>query len=198
MFGREDFRIAREAHYKRFFGEIDSVVHSMSVDLLPVHVDIYQSPPTGDRRYWTLITGGMSDVRQPALAKPPAGVAPRSELFLYARQLEDWMPAVLKGLAEMPFERATALHWGHTVPNGSPITDTAGHFTSFFFLPPCCEAEAFQALRLDGDQVAFLMLVPITEAERVYAIEHGSAALGQRMDDANLDFIFDVTRNSLV
>ena len=65
MFGREDFRIAREAHYKRFLGEIDSVAHSMSVDLLPVHVDVYQLPPTGDRPYWTLITGGMSDFRKP-------------------------------------------------------------------------------------------------------------------------------------
>lgn len=53
MFGREDFRIAREAHYKRFLGEIDSVAHSMSVDLLPVHVDVYQLPPTGDRTYST-------------------------------------------------------------------------------------------------------------------------------------------------
>ena len=198
MFGREDFRIAREAHYKRFLGEIDSVAHSMSVDLLPVHVDVYQLPPTGDRPYWTLITGGMSDFRQPALEKPPAGIVPRSELFIYARQLENWMPSVLQGLAEMPFERASALYWGHTVPNGQPITDAAEHLTSFFFLPPCCEIEDFQALSLDGDGVAFLMVVTITEAERAYAIEHGSAALGQCMEDADLDFIFDATPKSLV
>ena len=53
-------------------------------------------------------------------------------------------------------------------------------------------------MSLDGDGVAFLMVVPITEAERAYAIEHGSAALGQCMEDADLDFIFDATPKSLV
>ena len=198
MLGREDFRIAREAHYERCFGQIDSVAHSLSVDFLPLHINVYRFSPTAGRPCWTLITGGMSDFRQPALEKPPTSVAPRAELFMYARQLEDWMPSALKGLAEMPFERTTALHWGHTVPNGQPFNDEASEFTSLFFCPPSCEAEEFEEFNLDGDRVAFLMLVPITEAERAYAIEHGSPALARLMEDANLDFIFDATRTSLV
>jgi hypothetical protein len=76
MFGREDFRIAREAHYKRFLGEIDSVAHSMSVDLLPVHVDVYQLPPTGDRPYCS--------ASLPSRSCPPATASPMLCSFVSA------------------------------------------------------------------------------------------------------------------
>ncbi len=98
----------------------------------------------------------------------------------------------------MPFERATCLHLGHTVPNGQPITDKATELTSFLFCPPSCEPEEFEDFSLDGDRVAFLMVVPITEAERAYAIEHSSAALAKIMEDTNFDFIFNERRKSLV
>ena len=42
MFGRDDFRIARETHYERFLGPVSSVAHSMSLDLLPLHIDVYE------------------------------------------------------------------------------------------------------------------------------------------------------------
>jgi Suppressor of fused protein (SUFU) len=163
-----------------------------------LHIDVYQFAPTAARPCWTLITGGMSDFRQPALEDPPPGIAPRAELLMYAKQVQGWMPTLLKGLAEMPFERATCLHWAHTVPNGQPITQGTNELTSFFLCPPICETEKFEDFSLDGDRVAFLMVVPITDAERVYAVEHGSAALGKLMEDSRFDFVVDVKRMSLV
>lgn len=198
MFGREDFRAAREAHYERFLGPVSSVAHSMSVKLLPLHIDVYQFAPTAARPCWTLITGGMSDFRQPALEDPPSGIPPRAELLMYVKRVQGWMPSLLKGLAEMPFERATCLHWAHTVPNGKPITEGASELTGFFFCPPICETEQFEDFNLDGDLVAFLMVVPVTDAERLYAIEHGSAALGKLMEDGRFNFVVDEKRVSLV
>jgi hypothetical protein len=198
MFGREDFRIAREAHYERFLGQVSCVAHSRSVNLLPLHIDVYQFAPTAARRCWTLITGGMSDFRQPALEGPPPGIAPRAELLMYVKQVQGWMPSLLKALAEMPFERATCLHWAHTMPNGQPITEGANELTGFFFCPPICETEKFEDFSIDGDRVAFLMVVPITDAERVYCIEHGSAALGKLMEDTRFNFVVDEKRASLV
>jgi hypothetical protein len=198
ILGREDFRVTRESHYERFLGPVGRVAHSMSVKLLPLHIDVYQFAPTTARPCWTLITGGMSDFRQPALEAPPPGIAPRAELLMYVKQVQDWMPAMLKGLAEMPFERATCLHWAHTVPNGQPITEGANGLTGFFFCPPICETEKFEDFGLDGDRVAFLMVVPITDAERLYAIEHGSPALGKLMEDSRFNFVVDVRRASLV
>ncbi len=81
---------------------------------------------------------------------------------MYARQPKGWMLSVLKGLAEMPSRDGTFLHWGHTVPNGQPMTDEPSELTSFFFLPPVCEAQEFENLTLGEDRVDFLMLVPIT------------------------------------
>jgi len=42
------------------------------------------------------------------------------------------------------------------------------------------------------------MVVPITEAERAYAIEHGSAALGKLMEESKFNFIIDDKRKPLV
>src|SRR4030095_2254037 len=110
----------REAHYERFFGRLEQVMHS--TDEKPVHIDIYQFAPTEDRSSWTLITGGMSDRRQPLPAEAPEHVAPRAEIMMYVAEPKPWMFAVLKGLAEMPFDQDTFLHWHHTVPNGHPLT----------------------------------------------------------------------------
>ena len=197
LFSVEEFRTAREAHYQRLFGPLtEDVAHS--TDLQSVHVDIYQFAPTAAHPFWILITGGMSDLRQPALEEPRKPIAPRAELMMYVRQPKPWMFSVLKGLAEMPFKFGSFLHWGHTVPNGMPMTADPSELTSFFFVRPAAELAELSDLSIGGDRVDFLMLVPITEAERAYAREHGSAALSKLMDDCGFELIVDEKRKSLV
>ena len=48
-----------------------------------------------------------------------------------------------------------------------------------------------------GVKIAWLMMVPISDSERVFAIEHGGAALGSRFEQAQID-IFDLDRRSVV
>ncbi len=187
----------REAHYKRFFGSLDEpIVHS--ADIKPVHVDIYQFRPTGLRPFWTLITGGMSDRSQLLPPDSTKNVAKRAEILMYASKPEKWMHSVLKGLAEMPFEDDTYVHWHHTVPNGMPMTAGPSLLTSFFFLPPYFEAEDFDTLKIEGDPVQILMLLPITEAEREYAVAHGSQALEDLMSESEFDPVVDESRRSLI
>jgi len=90
-----------------------------STDVKTVHIDIYQFEPTPERSFWTLITSGMSNARQIDPEDCGNGMAPRAEILMYAVQPQGWMFSVLKGLAEMPFDQNTCLHWGHTVHNGS-------------------------------------------------------------------------------
>jgi hypothetical protein len=196
LFSPDEYRTARQALYERLFGPIDKVFHS--TDVRSIHIDIYRFAPTPARPFWTLVSGGMSDLRQPALEQPPDGVAPRAELIMYVRQPEDWMFAVLKGLAEMPFEHTTCLHWGHTVPNGVAMTPEPSELTSFFFVPPKGESSELAKFSIGGDRVDFLILVPITESERAYAVEHGSAALVRLMDDSGFQLVVDKGRKSLV
>ena len=187
----------REAHYQRFLGPLtQKVMHS--TDAKPVHVDIYQFEPTQDREFWTLITGGMSDIQQIAPDDCAEHQAPRAEILMYVPAPQGWMFNVLKGLAEMPFDNDTYLHWWHTIPNGMAMTAKPSLLTSFFFMPPYFEDEQFGTLQLDGDGVDFLWMVPITEAEREFAVTHGSQALEDRMRDAGLSHILDESRKSIV
>ena len=193
----EDYLEARESHYQRFFGPLEqNVMHS--TDVKPVHIDIYQFAPTPQRLYWTLITSGMSNERQVEPEDCAEHMSPRAEILMYVREPEDWMFSVLKGLAEMPFEDDSCLHWWHTVPNGMPMTATPSLLTSYFFLPPYFEPEGFSEFELDGDRVDFLWMIPITEAEREYAIEYGSQELEKVFEDAELSPVVDESRESLI
>jgi hypothetical protein len=188
---------ARERHYQRFFGPMtQKVMHS--TDFKPVHIDIYQFEPTADRPFWTLITGGMSNERQITPEDCADHQAPRAEILMYVPSPQGWMFNVLKGLAEMPFDDQTFLHWGHTVPNGKPMTAKPSLLTSFLFLPPYFEEEDFGRLQLDGDVVDFLWMVPITEPEREFAVAQGSQALEDRMREVGMSHILDEDRKSIV
>ena len=188
---------AREAHYSEFLGEMSDLVWHSTDDKSP-HIDVYQFAPTPDRDFWTLVTGGMSDLRQPALRTSAGEHAPRAELLMYVREPKPWMADVLKGMAEMPFDDDTFLYWGHTVPNGKPMTAEPSQLTSFFFDMPYFEDPKFSNLTIEGDDVVFLWLRPITEAERSYAVEHGGMALSDLFASLDADQVVDEQRESLV
>jgi hypothetical protein len=190
----DGFFEAREAHYRRFFGRSSKKIYH-SVDFKEPHIDIHVFGKTRHRRFWTLVTSGMSNERQ---IEPEDGINPRAEIFMYVKEPQPWMFSVLKAMAEMPFEDKTFLHWYHTVPNGMPMTATPSVLEAFFFLPPYFEKREIQDLKLGGDGVDFLWLFPITEAERAYAEKHGSEELERRIEEAKLAPIVDEGRASVV
>lgn len=65
------------------------------------------------------------------------------------------------------------------------------------FVSPFLWGDRPQTLALPDRTVAWLMAVPITEAERVYAAEHGSNALEQLFEREDID-IFDPNRPSVI
>lgn len=196
-FGNIEYIQARETHYTNFLGALEEPLYH-STDVKDVHIDIYQFAPREDRQHWTLITSGMSDARQPGLAEDTQGVGPRAEILMYVPSPQGWMYNVLKGLAEMPFDDSTFLHWHHTVPNGMPMTATPSLLTDFFFLPPYFEQPGFDTLTLEGDNVDILWLIPITGAERDFAITNGSQALEDLFAEKELSPVVDEARESLV
>jgi hypothetical protein len=185
----------REAHYERFLGPLtEKIMHA--TDVKPVHVDIYTFRPSSDRPHFTLITGGMSDLRQCV----PDGwdIAPRAEIMLNVSEPRGWMYSVLKGLAEMPSSDDTFLSYRHTVPNGKPMTADPSLLTSFFFVHPMMMPDGFSPMKVDGDDTDILLLIPITELERRYAKEKGAAELISLFGDRELDPIVDESRKSFV
>jgi len=186
----------RESHYVEFLGEMKNQVWH-STDVKTVHVDVYDFLPTEDRKHHVLITGGMSDLRQ-NIPSRYEGLSPRAEILAYTHEPQNWMISVLKGLAEMPSNDDTFLHWGHTVPNGKPMTAIPSLLTSYFFVPPFLEAEGFGSMFVEEDAVDFLVMVPITEAERAFIKEKGSEAFLDILDAHNFDYIINEKRASFV
>ena len=184
----------RENHYTRFLGPHDQkIMHSTDVKI--VHVDIYTFAPTAERDFYTLITGGMSDV--PQNIPDDGNCAPRAELMLYCREPKPWMYSVLKGLAEMPSDFDTFLSYKHTVPNGMPMTADPSLLTGYFFFQPILETDEFSPMSVDGDDTDILLLIPITDDEREFAISDGVDKLID-ICQAQLDPIIDEHRACLV
>jgi hypothetical protein len=181
-------------HLQKFIGVIDKVWHS--TDDKDIHIDIYQFAPTIQRPYWTLVTSGMSF--QPQYIPDDRNLSGRTELIIYVSEVQGWMLNVMKGLAEMPFDDKTYLHWNHTVPNGKPMTSEPSQLTSFFFVPAFYEDREFNNLKILEEKIDFLWIIPITENERQYALDNGSEALDELLWNAELGQVLDEKRLSFI
>ena len=189
----QDRSIQRKNHYKQHFGEIDVPIYHSTDDIDP-HIDIYQFPPSDDRRYWTFITGGMSNLPQTL----PDGQQHYTELLTYANEPQPWIPNILKKVAEFPMRNNTFFYWGQTLDYGTVTDTTPTLLTAFILLPPYFESDDLNILKFDGDPVHFLWCVPITERECAYAVEHGSEALFDLMAKVDLDIAINVSRESII
>jgi len=193
----DTFLRPREEHYQQFFGPItQDIMHS--TDSQEVHIDIYQFEPTPERPFWTLITSGMSNQRQLEPKDCDEHILPRTEILMYVSKPQGWMFSVLKRLAEMPFKQKTFLYYGHTVPNGKPMTAQPSLLTSFLFVPPYFEQPEINQFQLDDDEVNFLWMIPITEAEREFAVKQSSQKLYEKFEDADTPIVVNEKRKSLV
>lgn len=191
-----DYLDVREKHYVRHFGELtEDVVHWLDAD--PLHIDIYRFRPCPGRRYWTLVTGGMSDQAQYVDADGETA-AFRTELMLYAKEPRDWMYRALKAMADFPFLSGQSLHWYHTFNNCASITSEPSELTGMICLPPVLEAPDFGSLCIGEERVDFLWVVPITDREREYAEENGSEALEDVFMNANVEPAIDERRKSVI
>lgn len=167
----DDLTSEREAHYEKYLGALDQVVMK-SKPGSAFEIDIYTFAPTEERPFYVLITGGMSDHRQNI--PDDWEISPRAEIMLYTLHPKGWMYSALRGLAEMPLEKDSFLSYRHTIPNGRPVTSEPSLLTAFTFLPPQFEDDGFRLMTVDNDATDILLMVPITEAERQYAVENGT------------------------
>ncbi|MEW6529745.1 MAG: suppressor of fused domain protein [Thermodesulfobacteriota bacterium] len=192
-----DPMLIRELHYQRFLGPLIQPVAHPTDDKVP-HIDVYRFPPRKDRQHWTLITGGMSDARQDVPADAPAFVSPRTELIMYVWEPKNWMLKALMGLADMPFDDRSFLHYWHTASDNMPITEEPSFLTGYIFLPPFFEKEDFDTLQLLDEKVDILWVVPITDAELSYAMDKGAEALIDRFAECDLHPVVNEERASII
>jgi hypothetical protein len=196
------FREARESVYGRHFGEATKVWHEL-IPLIP-HIDVYTyARRYQDRDFYTLITGGMSDLEMtlPAEAKGK-GAARRVELIFYCWEAKEEYLKTINGLAHFPHEYKTWIGPGHTVPNGNPPSPLWGSsvLDTVLFLHTILTRDAALSdeLKLAGEPVGLLWVVPLTTPECNLKLEKGSNAILDLLGQHHHPFVFDPDRKSYV
>jgi hypothetical protein len=98
-------------HYMEYFGELYFPIAHAGDGEVP-HIAAHQFEPNEENDFWTLITSGMSDVRQCAPDDTPENIAKRTELIKFVDEPEEWMIRFLIGIAHFPFVEQVILHQG--------------------------------------------------------------------------------------
>jgi len=193
----------RERYYQKWLGPCLTVYHEMQ-PILP-HVDVYLHGPSKKmkRPFYTLVTGGMSDLRM----NTPPGVPRRAELIGYLTappDPDDPEPLevyLMRHLATFPARHDTWFGHGHTVPNGNyqPFTTDCELTGSLLVVPTFFEDEEFlNGLTIDGDEVIFLWQVLLTTDELEYKLRHGLEDLFALFSIKQFPPYFDFDRKSIV
>lgn len=199
------FTQAREAAYERLFGEALSVSH----ELLPQvpHIDVYTFKRTfkrsqGDQIVYALVTGGMSDLEMNLPRAAAKDVPRRVELIFYCAEPREEYIDTLRWVAHFPHDSKSWLGHGHTMPNGNPPAPFWGstELDTLLFMPSIVTKDQTlpSELKLSGEPVHFLWLVPLTTAECNLKLEKGFEAILDLFQQHRHPHVFDPHRKSYV
>ena len=190
----------RERVYSQLFGECEGVSHEL-MPLVP-HIDVYVYKPNSERPFYTLISGGMSDLPM-NLNKDVDPKCARAEVVLYVVKPEERFIELVGYFARYPHQWQTWFGFGHTVPNGGmppqPLFDGAC-LDTMLFMPTIIGADKqlSEKLIIESDPVNLLWAVPITSQERELKLESGMDALLSIFDKVKHPVVLNPKRKSYV
>jgi len=198
--GTSGFAQARESVYEHLFGKALSVSHELR-PLIP-HIDVYTFQRSqADTIVYSLVTGGMSDLEM-TLPRGAKGVPRRVELVFYCSEPRDEYIATLRWVAHFPHDAKSWLGHGHTMPNGDPPAPFWGskELDTLLFMPPIVKKDQTlpSELKLGGEPVHFLWVVPLTTAECNLKLEKGFDAILNLFQLQRHPHVFDPLRKSYV
>jgi Suppressor of fused protein (SUFU) len=198
------FAQAREGAYEKLFGKALTVSHEL-VAHVP-HIDVYvfrrtSKRPEGDQSVYALVTGGMSDLEMTVPRAAKSGPR-RVELIFYCAEPREEYIAALRWVAHFPHDGKSWLGYGHTLPNGNPPEPFWGSsvLDTLLFVPPIVNKDRTlpEELKLGGEPIHLLWVVPLTTAECNLKLEKGFAAIMDLFQKNHHPHIFDPNRNSYV
>ena len=181
-------------HLERVLGGEGCVFHELISD--KIHVDVHVMLPTEKRPFHVLVTSGMSALPMTVsdLVEDPASFRHAelcmllpSDWKLDEGSLHDerwyWPIRLLKQLARLPHEQGTYLAYGHSIASGDPPTPYADGtelsgavIVGTFALPDLFNVPGDPPLRI-------WQVLPVTDREMAFKMEHGSDALLQRLEE---------------
>ena len=128
--------------------------------------------------FTTLLTDGVSDFH----------TASAHELVLYARdELRPWHYELLRWLAEH-ISRGDLTDWGDILDLPSELTRDGNGIVAVSFMPPFFESPEFETLRLNDEPVKFLMVVPLSMDQTIFASRYSCAELENALGKSGYDF----------
>lgn len=196
-------------HMEKWLGPVKKVWHEL--ESRHVHVDVHLIAPNEKCDDQILFTTGMSDL--------PMKVDPEDEDWAHAElvmmlpadwPLEGsspfdneiyWPIRELAGWARYPHRYKTWLSYGHSIANGDPPEPYAFNTTmcAVVLLPPYCVPPEGATLTIRRNKtIRFWMPLPIHVDEMQYKLEHGTAALEELLEQADIGLALDVSRPSVL
>lgn len=194
---------ALENHISTYFGDFENVFHEVASP--DIHVDIYIIPPTPERNYYTLITGGMGahimnvppELRKKKLDRAEIVVClPPDWEIESSKEASYWPLRWLKILARLPGNENSWLGWGHTIPNGQPFADNTQLSGVILIDPQGVPEEAFSFPLPNGSRVNFYQMLPIYEEEMAFKLQQSAESLLERFTPEMLQVV-DLQRENV-
>ena len=162
---------------------------------------VREALPNGKRDFYSFVTGGMSDMPMNSPSEL-GGESRRIELVFYASDDSQEYAEFLRRLAHFAHDNNTWLHWGHTMPNGTPPTPLFGNdaLDTIFFMPSIVspDSQLGERLTIKSDPVNLVWCVPITNAECQHKLDNGTDALYDLFDANDHPFVFAGQRASYI
>lgn len=201
-------------HLETFLGPVANVYHEIVSD--QVHLDILPFPPTGNRRFWTFVTCGMSsepmlvpkDVDDPlsceraeVIISLPAEWCGSGDPHQLEREGKWWPLKILKYAAHFPHLYKTWLWFGHTLAieeEPEPLDDNTPFCAFFLAFPLGWPMESLKMVARDGRPISFLSVIPLYADELQFKLDKGTDALLDLLDKAGVNELLDPTRPSVV
>ena len=178
-------------HYNQFWGIATTVqryAFSEQPQDAPFVAEFYVG--TDSEPLYVYATIGMSD-----LPMPNAANEQRVELFLYSSERIDELSEMLARLAIYPFQNHLSLSPLDTIYGSRPLV-SGSQCTSVLLTLPTREPEEFAIADTGDATIQFLVVTPISEAERRICIEHDPFTLLGMLGEQNAD-LADLRRASV-
>ena len=186
----------RDKHYRKYIGNFSRVLHTIAEDKRPF-IDIYEIPPQKGRYFWTYITSGMSDIAQNINIEQAGKTTDRTELILYTSEKSIWARKVLYNIAYYPFLHNTYVNYASTIKFDFPFIEESD-LKNALLLDTKVEEKGMHEFELKGKKVNFLRVLPVSDNELKYKEKHGLNTLLNKFSEAQMDFIVDITRESVL
>lgn len=163
----------------KHFGDAPSLLWDPHEEAPSVGCAYFSAQKTG-RPWGTLATYGMSLDPMVMDERAEDTDTPRAEMIAYVNEEETQLDDIANWLCwagAFPFlqEPKTFLGWGHTIHMGEVFKDSS--LTTLLTLTSIVKADNEPVLKVDNEDVSFLWLTFLTDAEYAVKKEHGVNAV---------------------